>query len=136
MELPSLEELDLSLTSVSEESCAQLRQMRSLRKLDLSACPIGTEGWQQLFPSYHADDNNTQPPSALTLSSLPSSSLSSSLEEIVLRFQTSLDARWVTAIGDSAQQLKKLDIGGCGITRQKGRKAIRKLERRGVHVVL
>jgi hypothetical protein len=110
--LSKLQELDLSLTSVTDVK--PLSAFQSLERLDLSACQI--EELEHLFPS-------KKPFSKMT--------------HLYLRFVRNLEPHMLAVLLPRAPQLQVLNIENCGFTRDSCMRYIHPLQtQRGVHVIV
>mmetsp|Transcript_24121 Transcript_24121/g.35746 ORF Transcript_24121/g.35746 Transcript_24121/m.35746 type:complete len:341 (-) Transcript_24121:48-1070(-) len=110
--LKHLEELNLCLTNITATGCSILSKCKSIKKLNLSACPIGERGLQNL---------------------LPSGSISN-LTHLSLRFNREVDENSLACLIDQTPKLEFLNVEHCGLTREGLKKVFHPLQLRGVEI--
>ncbi len=110
--LRDIVDLDLQLTSVTDESCKFLASFTKLEKLELSACDIGDIGLINLLPDKSI----------------------SNLKQLNLRFNVNLNETSLKRLLTRTPNLEVLNLECCEIERTSLRGVFLRLQRRGVKI--
>lgn len=114
--LRRLKDLDLSLTSVTEESCKHLANIFELEKLDLSATGIGNDGIQDLV---------AQDPKRL---------VRLRLQVLKLSFNAQMTEESLSLLATHMPSLERLDIRYCDLEKNDFKELFRDLERNSTKI--
>jgi len=143
--LRCLNTLDLSLCTISSESCETLSTMTTLKSLDVSATRVGDVGIRKLFGVTSKSPTSVIAPSDLSASVVVSPSRTnnkdtpmreSRLEILRMQFNYDFSADTLRLIVNRAPMLRKLDLSHCtGLDKDESKPSLRALKRNGTVIV-
>lgn len=114
--LRRLKELDLSLTSVTEDGCRELAKIYELRKLDLSATRIGDAGIRDLIGGEVKRARRLE------------------LQDLRVRFNDDMTEESLSLLAAHMPTLKTLDIRHCQLDKNNAKETFRLLRQNGTKV--
>mmetsp|Transcript_8149 Transcript_8149/g.11667 ORF Transcript_8149/g.11667 Transcript_8149/m.11667 type:complete len:262 (-) Transcript_8149:120-905(-) len=139
-----LNTLDLSLCTISSESCETLSTMETLKSLDISATRVGDAGIRNLFQVTSESPNSVAASDLAAYATSPSSNnrpnkhikYESRLEVLRMQFNNDFSADTLRLIVSRAPMLKKLDLSHCtGLQKDESKASLRALKRNGTVIV-
>lgn len=114
--LRRLKDLDLSLTSITEEGCKHLSKIYELEKLDLTATGLGDEGMKDLL----AEDSKRL--------------VRLRLQDLKVGFNSDMTEKSMALLATHMSSLKTLDIRYCEIDKNEAKDSFQVLKRNGTEI--